>query len=213
MVSRGACTYLAVMTLAMSTAAAEDRGATDGARSLAETGVRQYKQGDYRAAIRSFEGAASLRPSPLLDYNIGRCHDQLGQHTAAAARYERYLRARPDAPNAEEVRRRLEEIQSALIVPSDPGPVEDSIVGGEAPQVPVAASQTQPPPPEAPTAPPARAGPTPIYQKWWFWVAIAAGATIVTFVIVTAATSGDRTSPEGSNRTPLSIRSPLQITF
>ena len=204
---------VAVLVLALPAAAFEDTGAIDRARSLSTAGLSQYKQGDYQAAIRSFEEAASLRPSPLLDYNIGRCHDQLGQHKAAAARYERYLSARPDAPNAQQVRRRLDEIRSALVVPPDPGPLEDSTVAVDAPPPPVPISKTQRPPPQAPTAPPGRAGPTPIYRKWWFWVAIAAGATIVTFVIVTAATSGDRSSTEGSNRTPLSMRSPLQITF
>ncbi|MEZ4463869.1 MAG: tetratricopeptide repeat protein [bacterium] len=52
------------------------------------TGMDRYEAGDYAAARVLFEEALALFPDPKLVYNIGRCHEELGQRDAAIARFE-----------------------------------------------------------------------------------------------------------------------------
>src|SRR5262249_13805170 len=47
-------------------------------------------------------------PLPAFDYNIGRCSERLERWAAAAAAYERYLAAQPDAEDAVEIRQRID---------------------------------------------------------------------------------------------------------
>ena len=48
-----------------------------------ETGRNAYNAGDYVTAIREFKAAEELRPSPILDYNIGLANEKLGKRRVA----------------------------------------------------------------------------------------------------------------------------------
>src|SRR5690348_3624555 len=56
-----------------------------------ETGRNAYNAGDYVTAIREFKAAEQLRPSPILDYNIGLANEKLGKRRVAVKYYKRYL--------------------------------------------------------------------------------------------------------------------------
>jgi tetratricopeptide (TPR) repeat protein len=67
-----------------------------------------FDKGSYDHAREMFEAALSVKPGdPNLIYNIGRCHERLGQPDRAQARYEECLRVAPDHA---ECRRALAEL-------------------------------------------------------------------------------------------------------
>ena len=77
-------------------AAIEDPDTTVARRHF-ERGAKAYERGDYEVALRAFEAALAIKPSPALRFNIARCADRLGDWQRAAAEYERYLpSARPE---------------------------------------------------------------------------------------------------------------------
>jgi tetratricopeptide (TPR) repeat protein len=93
------------------------------AKELFLRGKQHYAAGRFEEAISAFKGAGRIRPSPLLDYNIGRCHEKLKQFAEAIASYKRYLAAAKDAPNRDEVLRwisALKEQKKASKRPRDP---------------------------------------------------------------------------------------------
>ena len=88
---------LAVAVGLLLTTQAED--ARDRARDAFTQGQELYRSGDYAGALAAFQGAQALQPSPATEYNIGRCHERLGQLSEAVAAYESYLSQAPDAPD------------------------------------------------------------------------------------------------------------------
>lgn len=62
---------------------------------------RLYKQARYTEAVAKFEEAWLLKPHPVVRYNIGRCHEQLGDLPQAMRAYRDYLRLAPDAKDRE----------------------------------------------------------------------------------------------------------------
>lgn len=73
------------------------------AREVFAWGQRLYKQARYAEAALKFEEAYLLRPHPVLQYNIGRCYEQLGELPRAMRSYKDYLRLMPEAKDKEAV--------------------------------------------------------------------------------------------------------------
>jgi tetratricopeptide (TPR) repeat protein len=84
------------------------------------SGSERFEDGRYREAIDHFEAAYEIAGSPAFLYNIGRCHEMLGENEEAVENYELYLRLDPDAEDADEVQSRIDE----LGVPSEVEEVE-----------------------------------------------------------------------------------------
>ncbi len=77
-------------------------------------GMQFFEVRAYRDAIREFELATALAPSADVWFNIGRAREELGEHEQAKAAFERYLRDRVDAPDAEAVRARVAMIDQRI---------------------------------------------------------------------------------------------------
>jgi tetratricopeptide (TPR) repeat protein len=77
-------------------------------------GMQFFEVRAYRDAIREFELATTIAPSADVWFNIGRAREELGEDQQAKAAFERYLRDRVDAPDAEAVRARLHMIQQRI---------------------------------------------------------------------------------------------------
>jgi hypothetical protein len=88
-------------------------------------GMQFFEVRAYRDAIREFEIATSIAPSADVWFNIGRAREELGEDEQAKAAFERYLRDRVDAPDAEAVRARIKMIQQRLATGQRP-PTESS---------------------------------------------------------------------------------------
>src|SRR5688572_33186782 len=108
-------------TLAASRAWAQapnDQEVMTQAKAHFEAGKGAYLNKDYTGAIREFKAAQTLRPSPILDYNIGLAYEGLGKPRAATKYYRRYLEGKPDAPNRAEVEQKIAVLdQQAAAVP------------------------------------------------------------------------------------------------
>jgi hypothetical protein len=93
-------------------AAAEDPTAK--AKEAFLTGQRFYKEARYADAIAKFEEAYAIKPSPVLFYNIGRCHEQLGDVPKALRAYRDYLRMAPDAKDKDTVNDAIANLERRL---------------------------------------------------------------------------------------------------
>ncbi len=88
--------------------------ATTKAKDAFLTGQRFYKEARYADAIAKFEEAYALKPSPVLFYNIGRCHEQLGDVPKALRSYRDYLRMAPDAKDKDTVNDAIANLERRL---------------------------------------------------------------------------------------------------
>jgi tetratricopeptide (TPR) repeat protein len=128
---------MAVLALALLGAASGAARAQQGDESEERTrlakeqflrGKQRYADRKYADAIQSFRAAAALQPSPILDYNIGRCHEMLGQLDEAIAAFRRYLDGKKDAANRAEVKARIQALRArkrAARQPAASDPYED----------------------------------------------------------------------------------------
>ena len=73
-----------------------------------ESGSERFDDQRYREAIDHFEAAYEIAGSPAFLYNIGRCHEELGEDEQAVEHYELYLQLSPEAEDADEVRARVD---------------------------------------------------------------------------------------------------------
>ncbi len=76
-----------------------------------EAGRDAYGRQDFAGAVREFKAAQAIRPSPILDYNIGLAYEALNRPKAAMKYYQRYLAEKPDAQNRPEVEQKLAALQ------------------------------------------------------------------------------------------------------
>lgn len=73
------------------------------AREAFAAAQKLYQLGRYAEAAAKFEEAYAFRPHPTIQYNIGRCLEQLGDLPRAMRSYRDYLRLMPDAPDKDAV--------------------------------------------------------------------------------------------------------------
>jgi tetratricopeptide (TPR) repeat protein len=112
--------------------AATETDTSDDARQRAkhnvELGARLYGEAKYAEALEAFERAAAAYPLPDFHYNIGLCHERLGNPRKAIVAFEAYLQGKPDAPDAPGVRDRIEALRTQLeqsraeAMPVEPAP-------------------------------------------------------------------------------------------
>jgi tetratricopeptide (TPR) repeat protein len=105
---------------------------TQKARELFLAAQKLYKEARYADAIAKFEEAYAVKPSPVLFFNIGKCHEQLGDVPKAMRAYRDYLRMAPDAKDKDTVsdaianlERRLKEkgLQQLLVFADPPNAI------------------------------------------------------------------------------------------
>ncbi len=153
------------------------------AREAYRNGTRMYDLGHFKEALAEFEKAyVNFEDSALL-FNLAQCHRQLDHKADALHFYRTYLYTQPNAPNAEQVRQMIADLEQALKedqARANKPPVGVSTAGlGEAPSpAPVAQPVTVPlPSSEAVVATaPARA---PAYKKWWVWTLVGVGVAAI----------------------------------
>jgi tetratricopeptide (TPR) repeat protein len=207
-------------------APAQDDATLAQAKAHFEAGKTAYSSGDYHRAIHEFKAAAQLRPSPILDYNIGLAHEKLGHKRVAVKYYQRYLAGVPNASNRAEVEADIAALQQQTA--AEPQPPETQQPAPQEGQ-PQPQAEPEPQPQSYPTYgtydpyAPAPAGyPTQAPKKkksrWWIGLIIAGGALVLVCaiavgvwyaettsnnVVLGAQTSSPRvTPPSATERTP-----------
>jgi hypothetical protein len=136
----------------------------------AALGDRLFKLGRYDEAVAEYRHAYELRADPSFLFHIAECYRERGASQQALFYYERYLAAKPDAFDRDEVLDRISELEHPhgrnrshprlVIVPEEP-----------------------PPRPRPPFRP---------WRRWWFWTAL--GAAVAVGVTATLL-SGSSTPP------------------
>jgi tetratricopeptide (TPR) repeat protein len=108
-----------LLVLASPASALEDPD-TEVARRHFEKGRTFYDAHDYRHALDEFQAAKRAKPAPGLDYNIARCYDRLEEYDHAVEHYQLFLTARPEAPDAAEIKERIATLKSRIVPPEKP---------------------------------------------------------------------------------------------
>ncbi len=163
-----------------------------------EAGRSAFNSADYPKAIREFKAAETLRPSPVLSYNIGLANEKLGRKRVAVRYFKRYLEGAPAAANRAEVEGRISALEQEIAAqPQNQQP--------EQPQdLPPVATQTDPnsPPPvvqqQDPYAGQAPMTTAPTVKRrnlWWVWMLVGIGGAVVITAIVLGAYYGTRSDP------------------
>jgi hypothetical protein len=174
-----------------------------------------YSRQDFTTAVKEFKMAQAIKPSPVLDYNIGLAYEGLNRPKAATKYYQRYLAEKPDAQNRPEVEQKIAVLASQSAPPPPPNgdpnmPPQSNVVNdgdtGPAPPPVAAPSQYQygqdpyggayqPPPPRKKSS------------KWWVVFPVLGGITLLLLIIwyayevnqATTQTFGALTSPSLGN--------------
>ena len=190
-------------------APANDDATMAQAKQHFETGRNAYNAGDYVTAIHEFKAAEQLRPSPILDYNIGLANEKLGKRRVAVKYYKRYLEEQPNAANKAEVEGKVGALEAAIA--SEPPPAATAQPGGTAPQPGAQAEQPGDMPPADPNATAAQQGQPgydpysstappgqPVAQKpakkksyWWIGLIIGGAVTLTIIIVVVALVYAD----------------------
>ena len=187
------------------------------AKKIYEEATAAFGLGKYAVAAEKYEAAFAIRPDPALLYNAAQAYRLAGNKPRALELYRNYVRLYPDGPNANDARGQFaalkKEIDEASVAPAPaPGSGPAPAPGQGAPVAPL--PPAMPPPVEtvapAPAPVPAAAPPAPgagngvpmlsssgappdeqrpLTQKVWFWVAVGAGAVVLTTVLLLATRS------------------------
>src|SRR6185295_9064278 len=70
--------------------------------------------GDCKGALNDFDQALKTGQEPELRRDRGLCHDKLGNKFPALEDLRAYLAAKPNAPDAEQIRARVQQLESEL---------------------------------------------------------------------------------------------------
>jgi len=104
------------------------------AKVLFQDAMRHYNIGEFGLAASKFIDAYKAMPDPTFLYNAAQAYRLGGQHQKALFFYKSYLRDAPNAPNREEVEKRIEQLKQIQEPPSDAqtpkgtGPVDPNVV-------------------------------------------------------------------------------------
>jgi len=148
----------------------------DAAREATKRGTAAYNLGAYEEAAKNYEQAYRLVQDPILLFNVGQSWRLAGKPDKALIAYKAYLRTGPqDAPNREQVERRIPELEQVI---SETKRTQSAPPAGTLAVLPPAEASGQGAASivESPGSAPLHGERTPIYGRWWFWAG--AGALV-----------------------------------
>jgi tetratricopeptide (TPR) repeat protein len=158
------------------------------ARQHFEAGRNAFTAGNHALAISEWKAAQALRPSPMLDYNIGLAHEQLGHARVAIKYYQRFLQGMPNAPNRRSVEEAIARLEQRVAPQPPPSGANDPYTQGAPPEPPPQPPTAQPPPP-SPQAPQVQPAPPPAKTArslWWVPLVVIGGIGLVALIVVIA---------------------------
>src|ERR1700722_11885914 len=99
-----------ILALLLVLAAPDPSAAKQLAKDLFQKGTAAYALGDFAVALDDYTQAYAADPIPGFLFNIAQCHRALHDWELASDFYHRFIVAKPDAKNAEEVWRLIAEV-------------------------------------------------------------------------------------------------------
>jgi iron complex outermembrane receptor protein len=200
-----------IVAAASNARADEDADAKREAKQHFVAGEKFLKAGKFDLAITEYGKAYELFPSPAFLFNIGQCHRNLKNWASAISFYEDYLKEAPNSENKAEVEQLIKEAKAELAksqpaVQKEEASEDDSSASDEKPpsdaplrsDTPELNAKAVPPPVDSPLVTETEAGPEEgaIYERWWFWAALAGAVVIVAGGTAIALSSGTHTRTE-----------------
>jgi tetratricopeptide (TPR) repeat protein len=153
------------------TSNAEDK---DKAREAYRAATHHYDFGEYQQALDGFKQAYEHYEDAAFLFNIAQCHRALGHKQEAVTFYKSYLRNSPDAPNRDEVKQIITELESALSHDKASAKREPGSTTTPGPLT-VTPATSQPPVATTLAAPTTE---KPARKRTWLW-GVAAGVVVV----------------------------------
>jgi tetratricopeptide (TPR) repeat protein len=95
-------------------ASAEEASRLKQARELFTSALALYKQGRFAEALTKFEATWVLRPHPSIQFNLGKCFEELGDSSKALRAYREYLRLAPEASDRDVVAESIARLERSL---------------------------------------------------------------------------------------------------
>ena len=160
---------LAFVCLLGATTALAQAKDTEAAKRHYLAGKDALTKKDTDRAVREFVQAYDLSKDPTMFKQIGAAYESGGRNMEAAIYYRRYLNEASNAPDADEIRKRIEKLDAPPQAP--------------APPVPAQPAPTAPAPPEATSIPPTPSSFVEEESRGWrtaAWVSVGLGAVAVT---------------------------------
>jgi len=149
-------------------------------RAYFATGQSYFEKGRYQDALKEFSEAYRIARRPAFLFNIGVCHERLGELTEAISTFEQYLVEEPNARDRADVEARLgllrERQRAAALAPT---------------------ALVAPPPPA--WQPDLTSAPPPPRRRTWVWGVVGGAAALVVAAVVVGAvvvSSGDHVLPD-----------------
>ena len=163
------------------------------AGELTARAASAFRAQRFEAAAQLFERAYAIIPAAPLQFNLGQCYRQLNRDAEAREAFTRYLAARPDAPEREQIEHWLRERGSQVVLPvaqapfMSPAPAVPAARDAELDRALVEPSHDQALQAQAqPMHDAARDDDSNIFERWWFWTAVgvvAAGGLTAALVL------------------------------
>jgi len=166
----------ALLVLVLVSPGAAFAGDAPSARVHYKRGRDHVNFGEYEAAIKEFQAGYAIEPQPLFLFNIAECFRAAGRDEQAVDYYNRYLEARPEAPDRAEVRRWIVKLSKRR-----PGTEAPAAAAAPASAVatPVAATPTAATPAMAPAAAPTATLDTAPRSRKGLWIGLGIGGAVV----------------------------------
>ena len=102
--------------------------ADERAFTLYEQGRAAFREGRYKEAVVLLLESQRLKPEPVLDFNIGKAYEALGESAKAITHYEAFLKNVADVPDRPEIEAKLAQLKHSLAPKQEVGPVANPVV-------------------------------------------------------------------------------------
>jgi tetratricopeptide (TPR) repeat protein len=196
------------------------RAQAEDAKAHYQKATAHFAVGEYREAAAEYEEAFKLKQDPAILFNAAQSFRLAGDNQKALLLYNNIIKLYPNTHYAKDSRERIAKLAESGTSPPAPAPAPEPAATppplASAPVTPIAPAPTTPPPP-APAAPPPATAPaivttspppssgpnTPIYERGWFWGAVAVVVAAGAIITAVALSSGGSTSP-WNNTDPVS---------
>lgn len=173
-----AAILLTLAPLLSTPAAAQTAEERELASALFRESAEAYQAGNMELAVTLLRRAYELDPVPVLQYNLARALEGMGDTEGAIATYERYLELDPEAEDRPAIEERLEELHAAQARDREDSEAEaEEFLAGD--------DEVEEPLPEGPMPPPRTVSPVP-------WIIAGVGVLLVGGGIVTGVMANGR---------------------